>query len=71
MQIESYFETYWCHKLLRSTPKNVFVIVPIDKAFNSVVVTCKGYYVEAILNEIGVIGYGNNTYCKLITVVTR
>ena len=26
---------------------------------------CKQYYVEVILNEIGVIGHGNNTYCKI------
>ena len=25
---------------------------------------CKWYYVQAILNEIGVIEYGKNTYCK-------
>ena len=37
-----------------------FILVPIDKASNNVAIICKRY-VEVILNEIGVIGHGNNT----------
>ena len=41
-----------------------FVLVPFDKASNDVAIICKRYYVEVILNEIGVIGHGNNTHGK-------
>ena len=41
-----------------------FVLVLIDKASNNVDIICKHYYVEVMLNEIVVIGHGNNTYCK-------
>ena len=42
-----------------------FVLVPIDKASNNIAIICKRYYVEVILNEIGHIGTGNNTYEKV------
>ena len=41
-----------------------FPVLPIDKAPNNVAVICKRYYVEVILNEIGVIGHVNSAYCK-------
>ena len=41
-----------------------FVLFPIDKASNNVAYICKRYYVEVILNEIAVIGHGNNTDCR-------
>ena len=43
----------------RSTPKK-FVPAPIDKASNSVAIICKQYYIEVILNKIGVLGYGKS-----------
>ena len=39
-----------------------FVFVPIDKAANNVALVCKRFYVETILNEIGILGEGNPTY---------
>ena len=44
--------------------KKKFVLVPIDKASIIVAIICKRYYVKVILNEIGITGHGNNTYCK-------
>ena len=41
-----------------------FILAPIDKASNIGAITCKRYYVEEILNEIGIIGLGNNINCK-------
>ena len=40
------------------------VLVPIDKASNNVAIICKRYCVEVILMQTGIIGHGNNTYCK-------
>ena len=42
-----------------------YVLVPIDKAANNIAIVCKRYYVEVILNEIGIIGAGNSTYSKV------
>ena len=44
--------------------KKRFVLVPTDKASNNIAIICKRYYDKGILNEIGVFGNGNNTYCK-------
>jgi len=41
-----------------------FVMVPIDKAANNVCIICKRFYVEVILNEIGVLDDGNSTYIR-------
>ena len=41
-----------------------FSVLPIDKAPNNVAVICKRYYMEVILNEIGVIRHVNSAYCK-------
>ena len=41
------------------------MIVPIDKAANNVAFICKRFYVEVILQEIGIIGRGNVTYEKI------
>ena len=49
-----------CLEALQKT----FVLVPIDKACKKVAIICKWYYVEVILNEMCLIGHGNNTYCK-------
>ena len=43
---------------------NKFVVVPIEKAANNVAFICKRFYVEVILNEIGIIGVGNETYVR-------
>ena len=42
-----------------------YVLVPIDKAANNIAIVCKRYYVEVILKEIGIMGEGNSTYCKI------
>ena len=42
-----------------------YVLVPIDKAANNVVITCKKYYVAVILKEIGILDAGNKTYEKI------
>ena len=41
-----------------------FVLTPIDKASNTVSISCKRYYVEVVLKEIGILGSGNETYEK-------
>ena len=41
-----------------------YVLVPIDKAANNVAFICKKYYVQVILNEIGILGSGSPTYAK-------
>ena len=61
--MESCSETKWPYKLSWRTPKK-FTLVPIDKASCNVASVCKQHSVEVKLNEIGVIGRGNNTYCK-------
>ena len=48
---------------LENLHKN-FVLVPIDKAANNICIICKRYYVEVILQEIGVLGQGNTTYIR-------
>ena len=42
---------------------SIFFVL-FDKASHNVAIICKRYYDEVILNEIGLIGHGNNTYCK-------
>ena len=39
-----------------------FVIVPIDKATNNVAVICKRFYVQKLLNEVGIPGDSPSTY---------
>ena len=39
-----------------------YVMTPIDKASSNVSVICKRYYVEVVLNEIGILGDGSDTY---------
>ena len=39
-----------------------YVLVPIDKAANNIAIICKRFYVEVILQELGIIGDPNNTY---------
>ena len=41
-----------------------YVMTPIDKASSNVSVICKRYYVEVVLNEIGILGDGSDTYEK-------
>ena len=42
-----------------------FVLVPADKASNNIVVVCKKYYYECLLNELGFIpSSGNLTYTR-------
>ena len=56
---KSFSKTDLRHKLSRRTKKK-FVPAPIDKASNSVAIICKQYYIEVILNKIGVLGYGKS-----------
>ena len=39
-----------------------FVIVPIDKASSNVAIICKRYYIQKLLNEVGVPGNASPTY---------
>ena len=39
-----------------------FVIVPIDKASNNVALICKRFYIQKLLNEVGVPGDASSTY---------
>ena len=39
-----------------------FVVVPIDKASNNVAIICKRYYIQTLLNEVGVPGDMSPTY---------
>ena len=39
-----------------------FVVVPIDKAANNVAIICKRYYIQRLLNELGVPGNASPTY---------
>ena len=39
-----------------------FVIVPIDKATNNVAIICKRFYVQKLLNEVGIPGNTSSTY---------
>jgi hypothetical protein len=40
-----------------------FVLVPADKASNNIVLVCKKYYYECLLNELGITSTsGNPTY---------
>ena len=41
---------------------NKFVIVPIDKASNNVAIICKRFYIQKLLNEVGVPGNSSPTY---------
>ena len=39
-----------------------FVVVPIDKASNNVALICKRFYIQKLLNEVGVPGNASPTY---------
>ncbi len=39
-----------------------FVIVPIDKATNNVAIICKRFYIQKLLNEVGIPGDSSSTY---------
>ena len=39
-----------------------FVVVPIDKAANNVAIICKRFYVQKLLDEVGVPGNASSTY---------
>ena len=39
-----------------------FVVVPIDKASNNVALICKRFYIQNLLNEVGVPGNASSTY---------
>ena len=39
-----------------------FVIVPIDKASNNVAIVCKRFYIQKLLDEVGVPGNSSSTY---------
>ena len=39
-----------------------FVVVPIDKASNNVALICKRFYIQKLLNEVGVPGNQSPTY---------
>ena len=39
-----------------------FVVVPIDKASNNVAIICKRFYIQKLLNEVGVAGDTSPTY---------
>ena len=39
-----------------------FVVVPIDKAANNVALICKRYYIQTLLDEVGVPGNASPTY---------
>ena len=39
-----------------------FVVVPIDKASNNVAIICKRFYIQKVLNEVGVPGDTSPTY---------
>ena len=39
-----------------------FVIVPIDKASNNIAIVCKRFYIQKLLNEVGVPGDTSSTY---------
>ena len=41
---------------------NKFVIVPIDKASNNIAIVCKRFYIQKLLNEVGVPGDASSTY---------
>ena len=55
---------------LEALPKNI-VFAPIDKASKNVAIIYKRYYVEVILNEVGVTGHGKTLAAKLIKFVMR
>ena len=40
-----------------------FVVVPIDKASNNVAIICKRYYIQKLLNEVGVPGNAQGCIC--------
>ena len=39
-----------------------FVIVPIDKASNNVALICKRFYIQKLLDEVGIPGDNSSTY---------
>ena len=39
-----------------------FVVVPIDKASSNVAIICKRFYIQKLLNEVGVPGNASPTY---------
>ena len=41
---------------------NKFVVVPIDKASNNVAIICKRFYIQKLLDEVGVPGDASSTY---------
>ena len=46
----------------------LYVLVPIDKAANNIVIICKKCYVTVILKEIGILDAFNETYEKMNTI---
>ena len=42
-----------------------FVIVTINKASNNVAITCKRFYIQKLLDEVGVPGNNSSTYQAL------
>ena len=49
-------------KTYLSEMKKKFVLVPIDKASNNIAIVCKKYYIERVLDEVGIIGEPSMTY---------
>ena len=43
-----------CKHILNNLNKN-FDLIPIDKAANNIAIKCKKYYVEVILEELGIL----------------
>jgi len=39
-----------------------FVLVPIDKASNNIAIICKRFYIEKLLNEVGLLNIPSETY---------
>ena len=44
-----------------------YILVPADKASNNIIVVCKKYYVEVVLNEFPMLV--NHLHIKLVTIV--
>ena len=43
-----------------------YVIVPIDKAANNISIICKKFYIEVLMNEVGILNAPNLTYSLVI-----
>ena len=54
-----------CINLIFTWTTRKIVLVPIDKAANNIAIICKKHYVIAILQEIGILDAGNETYEKV------